>query len=424
MNRRTGIVIGVIAGVALSVAAVLTFTASPDIAQAQITEEDCGLTLTVYSPHFEDCVALLMHRALKRLKVEGDAEQRTITVTPERFTRVANLDRSTLLSIGWRVRSVDFKLHVRVEPVGGGSTWSESKTATREQPAVFTNAPAAGSEGTVYYYMEARLAKPRGHFGPDSVTVHVSGKGSVDFEMLEPPPPPTPRPTRVPDTDIVYAEVTRGDASFSPGTYHFTWRTTGRKPHFHALAYRKLDRDCDAIGHWTFVRYNGHATSDLLQLSEPESGLPNSQSWQFILEAGTDSVYLFSRSACGPSRIGHAPPTEIQTGVDPNFSEVPVAHDGHEFNFKLWFSAEPEADFSYVNMRDDVLNVTGGEVVGANRLNRPSNRGWLIIINPDGNPDVVVTLPTTTDCNLDSAVCDDQGVPLGDTGTITVPRDD
>ncbi len=419
MNKRMGTVIVVVA-LALSAVAVLTWPASPDSVQAQ---SSCPNTLNQYATNFDTCMKEALRQRFSDLDVSTDSDQRTVTVT---VLGASNLERHSRFR-GWRVDNVQFRLRLRAR--GDGQTWTQTGSAQPGAPHTFSNIPLPATGGVIDYFVEARLEPVSSSAGNRDIDFHLSGKGSVSYTIQSRPTPtptytPTPRPTRVPDTDIVYAEVTRGDASFSPGTYNFTWRTTGRKPNFHALAYRKLDRDCDAIGNWTFRRYNGHATSDLLQLSEPENGLPNNQSWQFILEAGTDSVYLFSRSACGPSRIGHPLATEVQTGVPPIFSNVPVAHGGNNFTFTLRFSAEPKSDFSYVNMRDHVLNITGGEVVGANRLNRPSNRGWLIVINPDGNPDVVVTLPATTDCNLDSAVCDDQNMPLGDTGTITVPRDD
>ncbi len=417
MNTRTGIVIGVVA-VLLSAAAVLMFTATPGTTQAQ---SNCPNTLNQYATNFDICMREALRERFSGLDVSTDSDERTVTVS---VRGANNLDRHSRIR-GWEVDNVQFRLRLRSQV--DGQTWTRTGSARPEVPHTFRDIPLPATGGVIDYFVEARLEPDSRSAGDRDIDFHLSGKGSVPYTIQSrptptPTPTATPRPTPVPDTDIVYAEVTRGDASFSPGTYHFTWRTTGRKPNFHALAYRKLDRDCDAIGNWTFRRYNGHATSDLLQLSEPENGLPDSQSWQFIVEAGTDSVYLFSRSACGPSRIGHPLPTEVQTGVPPIFSEVPVAHDGNNFTFKLRFSAEPKSDFSYVNMRDDVLNVTGGVVVSASRLDRSSNRGWLVYIDPDGDPDVVVTLPTTTDCNLDSAVCDDRGVPLGDTGTVTVPR--
>ena len=48
------------------------------------------------------------------------------------------------------------------------------------------------------------------------------------------------------------------------------------------------------------------------------------------------------------------------------FEAMPKSHDVSEFTFELHFSEEIE--MSFVNMRDDVLDVTGGVVKGARRL--------------------------------------------------------
>ena len=50
------------------------------------------------------------------------------------------------------------------------------------------------------------------------------------------------------------------------------------------------------------------------------------------------------------------------------FEMMPESHDGSEFTFELHFSEEIE--MSFVNLRDDVLDVTGGVVTGARRLVR------------------------------------------------------
>ena len=425
MNGRTGIVIGVIA-VVVSVAAVLTFTASPDGVRAQA---NCPNTLNQYATNFDICMREALNSRFSGLDVSTDSDERTVTVS---VRGGSSLERHSRFR-GWRVESVSFRLQSRAR--GGGQTSTQTGTARPETPYVFRDIPLPATGGTVDYFVEARLEPVSSSAGNRGVNFHLSGKGSVSY-TIQPRPTPTPtptatpRPTRVPDTDIVYAEVTKGGYREGGGQfgnrreYDFVWRTTGQQPNWHSVGYSKLDSRCKRISDSTFERYNGHATAHTLLLKEPENGLPNNQSWKFSIEAGSASVFLYSRSACGLSRIGHPLATEVQTGVPSIFSKVPVAHGGNNFTFTLRFSAEPESDFSYVNMRDDVLNVTGGVVVSASRLDRSSNRGWLIYIDPVGNPDVVVTLPTTTDCNLASAVCDDQGVPLGDTGTITVPRDD
>ena len=48
------------------------------------------------------------------------------------------------------------------------------------------------------------------------------------------------------------------------------------------------------------------------------------------------------------------------------FEAMPESHDGSEFTFEVHFSEEVE--MSFVNMREDVFDVTGGTVTRARRL--------------------------------------------------------
>ena len=72
--------------------------------------------------------------------------------------------------------------------------------------------------------------------------------------------------------------------------------------------------------------------------------------------------------------------------VGPLTAEVhdpPASHDGQTaFTFELRFSEEPRADFSYKTLTDRAFTVTGGSVVNARRLARPSNVMWEITVSP------------------------------------------
>ena len=100
--------------------------------------------------------------------------------------------------------------------------------------------------------------------------------------------------------------------------------------------------------------------------------------------------------------LGWAGETAAQT-LTARFEAMPESHDGSEFTFEVHFSEEVE--MSFVNMRDDVLDVTGGVVTGARRLQQGSNIGWQITIVPDSEVDVSISLPPTVDCVAASAVC-------------------
>ena len=93
-----------------------------------------------------------------------------------------------------------------------------------------------------------------------------------------------------------------------------------------------------------------------------------------------------------------------------NLTDIPTQHDGRStFTFELRFSEEPDPGFSYKTLRDHAFTVTGGSVVNARRLNRPSNIRWEITVEPGGNGPVTIVLPATTNCDDTGAICTEDG---------------
>ena len=102
--------------------------------------------------------------------------------------------------------------------------------------------------------------------------------------------------------------------------------------------------------------------------------------------------------------------------------EVPESHDGSaKFSFDLTFSEEPGPNFSYKTMRDHAFSVTGGSVTGAGRLDRPSNIGWRITVQPDSTGDVEVVLPVPDYCGAQGAICTADGRELSAAVNLSVP---
>ena len=98
---------------------------------------------------------------------------------------------------------------------------------------------------------------------------------------------------------------------------------------------------------------------------------------------------------------------------------APASHDGSsEFTFEIEFSEE--FGLSYRTLKFHAFNVTGGSVERAQRTDKPSNIPWLITIKPQGDGDVTVELPATTDCNADGAICTGDGRKLSNSLSITV----
>ena len=98
---------------------------------------------------------------------------------------------------------------------------------------------------------------------------------------------------------------------------------------------------------------------------------------------------------------------------------APASHDGSSaFIFEIEFSEE--FGLSYRTLKFDAFNVTGGSVEKAQRTDKPSNIPWRIEIKPQGNGDVTIELPATTDCNADGAICTGDGRKLSNSLSFTV----
>ena len=135
---------------------------------------------------------------------------------------------------------------------------------------------------------------------------------------------------------------------------------------------------------------------------------------------GDETVSLTARH--GGEEIGTQTVTITDVVAAPltaQFQGMPKAHDGlTAFPFELRFSEE--IAISYETLRDAAFVVTGGSVTRARRLEPGSNLGWEITVQPASDADVVLTLPTTTDCAADGAVCTASGKVHSKPVTATV----
>ena len=98
---------------------------------------------------------------------------------------------------------------------------------------------------------------------------------------------------------------------------------------------------------------------------------------------------------------------------------APTSHDGSsEFTFEIEFSEE--FGLGYATLRDHAFNETGGSVERAQRTDKPSNIAWLITVKPQGDGDVTIELPATTDCGAQGAICTGDGRKLSNSLSFTV----
>ena len=111
--------------------------------------------------------------------------------------------------------------------------------------------------------------------------------------------------------------------------------------------------------------------------------------------------------------------TEGETPLTVSLEATTESHDGSsEFTFEIEFSEE--FGLSYKTLRDFAFTETGGEVRKAQRMDKPSNIRWLITVEPNGNGDVTIELPATTDCAAAGAICTGDGRMLTNSLSFTV----
>ena len=104
--------------------------------------------------------------------------------------------------------------------------------------------------------------------------------------------------------------------------------------------------------------------------------------------------------------------------VTASFSGMPDEHAGSRFTFDLEFSENVKA--GYERIRDDAFTVDGGTIGKAKRKTQGSNQSWTVTARPSNNGDMTITLPETTDCDDDAAICTDDGRKLNHSTSRTV----
>ena len=119
-------------------------------------------------------------------------------------------------------------------------------------------------------------------------------------------------------------------------------------------------------------------------------------------------------------------PTATVASQDSSFTatthDLPESHDGAtEFAFELRFNEEPGSGFSYAKLRNDnAFTVTGGSVSNVGRLEPGKNVRWEITVTPSGAAAVSVSLPATTDCAAEGAICNMRNMKLSSALEFTV----
>ena len=151
------------------------------------------------------------------------------------------------------------------------------------------------------------------------------------------------------------------------------------------------------------------ATGSSYTLTAAEEGKAITVRVTFTDDAGNAE----SLTSAATSAVAPAPLTA-------SVREAPESHDGSAaFTFELHFSEE--FGLSYVALRDHAFTVTGGSIEQARRLTQASNQGWEITVRPSGSGAVTLTLPVTTDCEDEGAVCTGDGKMLSERLETVIP---
>ena len=138
--------------------------------------------------------------------------------------------------------------------------------------------------------------------------------------------------------------------------------------------------------------------------------------------AGFNSTEVFNDTDETAESEENGEPEETTEGETPLTVSLEVTTESHNgtdaFTFEIRFSEE--VPLSYKTLRDLAFTVSGGEVLKAQRLDKPSNIRWLITVEPDSNGDVTVVLPVTQNCASDGAICTGDGRKLSTRLELTV----
>ena len=101
------------------------------------------------------------------------------------------------------------------------------------------------------------------------------------------------------------------------------------------------------------------------------------------------------------------------------FQDVPAAHDGSAFTFRVAFSED--IGISYRSLREDAFAVTGGSVTRGRRVDDRRDL-FEMTVEPDSDGDVTIELPAGRECGVSGAICTkgDNRRQLANTPTATV----
>ena len=380
---------------------------------------DCeGYTsLSVYDSNFAACTTDII------------SDRHTVTVTPANDSVTVAVSGSDLEESFHGVDVIDVETYFQVSPRGDGAPRRFSIDGTGQRTV-------SVSSGYVGFYVVVRLRDSDQRV----VDFFISGH-SQSFSQ----PPPTPVPTLPP---LPRAEVASVALELDGSDHDLSWAlSAGKQPdRIEVMKQTQSSGSCyasdselvDGLSGSTRSLvddsgdYNVYLVRLVFRVLE-QDGTKERTVYRATEWAGPVSLETGSRPANCPwpgtewehptaTAANPDPPPPPPVVVDPpltgRFENPPTTHDGTSFYLQLVFSVEPE--LSYRNVRDHVLGVSNGQVENASRSVRGSDLKWHIKVRPtSASTAVEVTLPVTTDCDDDGAVCRGDEM-LSEGATVTI----
>ncbi len=160
---------------------------------------------------------------------------------------------------------------------------------------------------------------------------------------------------------------------------------------------------------WTATAAKSAATTVGFVLRDLTAGT------QYEVEASLASDYAAAESAEFTTLADVSSPT----GPTVQFDRVPARHNGSSpFTFRVSFSEKVAVSFR--DFSGALLDLSGATVLTARRLQRGSNAGWEVDVQPDGNGLVSIAVRGDRSCDDPGAVCNHDRVRLVGSATAQV----
>ena len=202
-----------------------------------------------------------------------------------------------------------------------------------------------------------------------------------------------------PTISIAGGSVTEGDSA----SISFTVTLDEAASETVTVDYATSDGSADASDDYTAksgtLSFSAGDTSKTISIAIKDDIVNESDETFTVTLSNASGAELGASQATGTIRNRYVAP------LTASFANVPAEHNGSAFTFELDFSENVQA--GYARIRDQAFTVSGGAIASARRITQGSNQGWTITVNPDGNGDITITLPETTDCDASGAICTD-----------------